>query len=68
MNFAKFLGTPFLQNTSGRLLLKSIKRVLTLKKWWGELTVPGILLKRYLEMLSQNMKRCFENSQEMLDD
>ena len=23
MNFAKFLGTPFLQNTSGGLLLKS---------------------------------------------
>ena len=25
MNFAKFLRTPFLQNTSGRLLLKTVK-------------------------------------------
>ena len=41
VNFAKFLRTPFLQNTSGRLLLKAIFFL------WTEL-LENLLLAKYL--------------------
>ena len=34
LNFAKFLRTPFLQNTSGRLLLFFEKKCQTWEPWW----------------------------------
>ena len=63
MNFAKFLRTPFLQNTSGRLLLDIFD--LDMKNTWTNLlgsnlfyyNQAGLLLEKYENLLELSVKQ-----------
>ena len=60
VNFAKFLGTPFLQNTSGRLLLYVVptrsNTTLSLEKTSQRLNIPYRVLSK--DALTNNHVRC----------
>ena len=47
VNFAKFLRTPFLQNPSGRLLLKSQKPLTTFAKKLNHICLKGLNMSKY---------------------
>ena len=47
MNFAKFLRTPFLQNTSWRLLLADLKDLIYIQKQVPEVFCKKCVLKNF---------------------
>ena len=61
MNFAKFLRTPFLQNTSGRLLLHIVKLSESLDSFSADYEKVIILTDFNVEVNDNHMKSFCEN-------